>query len=432
MSEPLDVPSIRRLFPGLLRQIAGRPALFLDGPAGSQVPTSVAERVAHHMLQTNANHGGPFATSRENDAVVDEARRAFADLFGCRDPNEIVFGANMTTLTFAMSRALARTWQPGDHILVTRSDHDANVTPWVMAAKDRSVDVSHIGIHEDGTLDLDDLRSKLALRPRLFAFGAASNLTGTIHPVADICALAREAGTLTYVDAVHYAPHALIDVAAWGSDFAVCSAYKFFGPHVGVLHGRAEHLDALSAYKVRPADDHGPEKWQTGTANFACIAGALAAVDYLAALGRGVGGSGNRRALLQTAFAAIGRHEQALTERLLDGLANLPCKVHGITDRDRLHDRVATVSITASGHDPERLSARLAERGVFTWAGHSYAMDLAAALGLPDGVLRAGMLHYHNHEEVDRYLETLAELFTAADERGEPPADTDELGAGSA
>ena len=411
MQRPLDVASLRRQFPGLLRRVGGRPALFLDGPAGSQVPQRVATAVADWLLQHNANHGGPFATSRETDAMVESAREAFADLLGGA-ADEIVFGPNMTTLTLHVSRALARTWRPGDEVLLTDSDHDANVQPWVLAARDAGVTVQRVAVLPDTTLDLADLERKLTKRTRLFAFGAASNLSGTIHPVAALAARARAVGALTFVDAVHYAPHARMDVQAWGCDFAVCSAYKFFGPHLGVLWGRRELLERLEAYKVRPAADRGPEKWQTGTACFEAIAGGLAAVDYLAQIGGNAGGGADRRAQLDAAFAATAAHEQRLCARLLDGLSAVDgVRVVGLRAKEALRDRCATVSFVHAAATPDELCRQLAERGVFCWAGNSYALALSSALGLePHGVLRIGLLHYHEADEVDRFLRELREV----------------------
>lgn len=401
MPRPLDVASIRQQFPGLARG-----AVCFDGPAGSQVPQRVADAVADYLLHVNANHGGVFATSRQTDAMVLAARRAAADWFGAADAEEVVFGANMTTLTLQLSRALARSWRKGDEVLVTDSDHDANVTPWVLAARDAGAVVRRVGVHADSTLDLEQFRALLSERTRLCAFGAASNLSGTLHPVAELCALSRAAGALSFVDAVHFAPHHRLDVQRWGCDFAVCSAYKFFGPHLGLLWGRGELLQRTEAYKVRPASDHGAEKWQTGTANFEAIAGTLAAIDYVAGLGDGA----DRRQRLDGAFAAIGQHERALTRRLLHGLATLPVAVVGLGD---VEQRCPTVALTTPRVRPQALAEALAARDIRSWPGNSYALALSAALGLePDGALRVGMLHYNTEAEVDRLLLALGELLT--------------------
>jgi cysteine desulfurase family protein (TIGR01976 family) len=333
---------------------------------------------------------------------------------GGDDPETIIFGANMTSLTFALSRALARTWRPGDEILVTRLDHDANVTPWVLAARDAGATVRQVNIRpDDCTLDMDDLAAKLSPHTRLVAVGLASNAVGTINPVDRIVHLAHEAGALVYVDAVHWAPHRLIDVGGLECDFLVASAYKFFGPHVGVLWGRRRLLEELPAYKVRPAPESLPGRWMTGTQNHEGIAGTLAAVEYLAGIGRGlVPAVKNRRAALETAYQAITAYERGLIGQLLSGLVELPSiRVWGITDPARLCQRVPTVAITHRRLRPAELAGELARRGIFVWHGNFYALPLTEALGLePDGLLRIGLLHYNTAEEVDRLLKALGEL----------------------
>lgn len=407
----LDIASVRSRFPGLRREVGGRPVLFLDGPAGSQVPQSVADAVRDWMLHHNANHGGTFATSVETDAMVAQAREACGVFVGGA-ADEVVFGPNMTTLTFQLSRALARTWGPGDEVVVTASDHDANVTPWVLAARDAGATVRTVPLapHE-AALDLDALAAMLSSRTRLVAVGACSNLSGTVHDVARVCAMARSVGALSFVDAVHWAPHFRTDVARVGCDFLACSAYKFFGPHVGILWGRRELLEQFTPYKVRPADDHGPERWQQGTANFACIAGTLAAVEYLASLGS----TGSMGARLDTAFAAVAAHELDLARTMLAGLARVPgLRVVGIADPARAHARAATFSFTHSSVPPAVLAQRLAAAGVFCWSGNSYALNLSQALGLePHGVLRVGLLHYHSRADVEAFLGRLDEVLRA-------------------
>lgn len=410
---PLDVHGLRAAFPGLQREVAGRPAVFLDGPAGSQVPQPVADAMLRYLLHDNANRGGAFVTSATTDAMVDAACTALADLLGAGDPAEIVFGANMTTLTFALGRSLAKTWRPGDRILVTDADHDANVTPWVLAAADAGAEVQRVGVLADGTIDAAALERLLTPRTRLCAFGAASNLLGTVQPVAELAARCRTNGTLSYVDAVHYAPHRLPDVAAWGCDFAVCSAYKFFGPHVGVLWGRGTLLRELPAYRVRPAGDDLPGRWMTGTPNLEGIAGTLAAVVYLASLAeRQKSAATTRRAALRSAFARIEAHERSLGERLLRGVAAIPgLRVVGVADPTEHARRVATFALRSDRHRPQELHRALAEQGIFSWAGNSYAVPLSTALGLePDGVLRLGLLHYNTADEVDRVVAALAAL----------------------
>jgi len=398
--------------------VAGRPAVFFDGPAGSQTPQRVADAVRDYLLQRNANHGGPFATSQESDAMLAEAHRAVADLLGAARAEEVAFGANMTTLTFALSRALARTWRAGDEVVVTRLDHDANVSTWERAARDAGAVVRHVAIHaEDCTLDLDALRACLGQRTRLVAVGAASNLVGSINPIAEIARLVHAVGAQLFVDAVHYAPHRLIDVIDWDCDFLACSAYKFFGPHVGILWGRVELLAELPAYKVRVASEALPDRWMTGTPCNEGIAGTLEAVAYLADLGRSLAGpSLDRRDALRAAFEGIEAYEGALCRTLLDGIAALPgARVVGIADPARLSERTPTLSILAEHCSPLALSEELGKRGVFTWGGNSYALPLTEALGLePDGVLRVGLLHYNTAEEVARLFELLPECVAAA------------------
>lgn len=410
----LPVDWCRGQFPALARQSGGQPAVFFDGPAGSQVPECVIDAIVGYLRTSNANHGGVFATSRESDAMLHAAHQALADFLGAADPAGIVFGANMTTLTFSLSRALARTWRSGDEIIVTRLDHDANVTPWILAARDAGATVHHLGVYSDDcTLDLDDLRQKLSPRTRLVAVGAASNAVGTINPVAEICRLAHAVGAEVFVDAVHAAPHLLPDVALWDCDWLAASAYKFFGPHVGVLWGRTNRLAQLEAYKLRPASNALPDKWMTGTQNHECIAGALAAVDYLAALGREVGSvAGGRRLALSTAYAAIADYERFLAAHLLAGLSKLKgVKVYGIADRARLTERVPTFGIRHARMQPAKLAEWLAARGIFVWSGNFYALPLTEALGLePEGVVRIGFLHYNTIAEVDRLLSALGEL----------------------
>ena len=404
----------RDQFPALERQVDGRTAAYLDGPAGSQVPTRVIAAIGRYLSEMNANHGGHFATSRESDAMLDEAHRAVADLLGARSPQTTIFGANMTTLTFAFSRALARRWHPGDEIIVTRLDHDANVTPWVLAARDAGATIRWVGIHpEDCTLDLDELRAQLSERTRLVAVGCASNSVGTINPVAEICRLAHAVGAQVFLDAVHYAPHALVDVTTWDCDYLACSAYKFFGPHVGILWGRAELLEELPAYKVRPASDALPDKWMTGTQNHEGIAGVLAAIEYLAELGRRFApAAAARRAALSAAFSEIRQYERQLCRELIAGLTELSqVRVWGITDQTKFEDRVPTVSITHKKLSPTDLADRLGRQGIFAWHGNFYAIELTETLGLePAGLVRLGLLHYNTSNEIERLLIALQEL----------------------
>ena len=413
-TRPFDPAWSRPQFPALERSIGGGAAVFFDGPAGSQTPQRVLDAISDYLVRMNANHGGLFPTSQASDELLHEAHRGLADFLGADDLDCIVFGANMTSLTFAISRSLARTWKPGDEILVSRLDHDANVSPWVLAAQDAGATVRHIEIRRDDcTLDMEDFHSKLGPRTRLVAVGAASNAVGTINPIAEISRAAHDAGALVYCDAVHYAPHGRIDVSTLDCDFLVCSAYKYFGPHVGVLWARRELLEELPAYKVRPAPNAIPGRWMTGTQNHEGIAGTLAAVEYLADLGRTFGPAGaDRRSALDAAFHAIVGYEQHLVNRLITGLTDRPeITIWGIADFARKAERVPTLGITHSNLTPTELAQTLADQSIFVWHGNFYALPLTEALSLePEGMVRIGLLHYNTEEEVDRLLSTLDEI----------------------
>ncbi|MEE2828431.1 MAG: cysteine desulfurase-like protein [Myxococcota bacterium] len=415
MSVSLDLKALRSAFPGLARQIGGQQAVFFDGPAGSQVPQRVADAVSHYLLHTNANGGGSFETSVLSDALVDEARRSLGALLGAPNPlEELVFGPNMTTLTFGFSRALAQQLGPGDELLLSRMEHDANVTPWLRAAEDSGATVRFVDLRPgDATLDLDDLEAKLSERTRLVAVGYASNALGTINPIARIAAMAHSVGAWLWVDAVHYAPHGRIDVESLGCDFLVVSTYKFFGPHLGLLWGRSELLSSLSPYKVRPSPSTGPDRWMTGTPSLEGIAGAREAVHYLADLA-GPGGEQPEELArrLDASYAAIQEHEQVLGLRLVEGLGALSdYRVWGIADPKRFAERVPTFSITHPDWTPAELARALAAEGIFTWSGNHYAQPLTEALDLePGGTLRVGFLHYNTASEVDRLLVALERL----------------------
>lgn len=409
----LDVPSLRRQFPALNRPRGGSTPVFLDGPGGTQTPQSVLDALLRYLTECNANHGGAFATSVESDAVLAEAHRAVADLLNAPSPDEIVFGANMTTLTFHLSRSLARTWRAGDEVVVTRLDHDANVSPWVLAARDAGATVQYVDIRPgDCTLNEDDLVRRLGPRTRLLALGCASNAVGTLNAVKRAAELAHHYGASVFLDAVHYAPHGPIDVQDWGCDFLACSAYKFFGPHVGILWGRRQLLEELPAYKVRPAADSLPDRWMIGTQNHEGIAGVTAAVNYLADIA-GPGSTADRRSRLRVAMRSIWEYEAVLAARLLRGLAERPrFTVWGITDPARFDRRVPTVSITAKDRTPQQIAEHLAARQIYSWHGNFYALELTERLGLEHrgGLLRLGLVHYNTSDEVDRLLEALDEL----------------------
>jgi cysteine desulfurase family protein (TIGR01976 family) len=413
---PFDVDALRAEFPALRREQDGRPVAFLDGPGGTQVPQRVIDAVTAYLTSTNANAGGAFATSEASDAIVDEAHAAVADFLGAASPGEIKFGYNMSTLTLHIGRSIGATLAPGDEVVVTRLDHEANVSTWEAMAADRGLTVRKVDILEDDvTLDLEDLESKLTSRTKLVAVGHASNAVGTINPVREIVARAHEVGALAYVDAVAYAPHGPIDVRALDADFLVCSAYKWFGPHLGALYGKAEVFDALPAFKVRPAHD----RFETGTAAFESIAGTLAATDYLRDVGRRYGSppAADRRSELVAGMTAIVAYERTLVTRLIDGLESIPdVSIHGITDRARFADRVPTVSISLDGVHPREAAEELGRRGIYAWDGDFYATGLIERLGKAQtgGVLRLGLVHYNTAEEVDRALEAVEGVATAA------------------
>lgn len=405
----------RSQFPSLQTMVGGQPAVFLDGPAGTQVPQRVIDAMVSYLIECNANHEGLFATSVESDARLDEAHRAYADFVGGQDPGEIAFGQNMTSLTFAFSRSLANTWNEGDEVIVTQLDHDANVTPWIMAARDHNVKVQVVAMNkEDCTVDQEDYRRKLNSKTKLVAIGAASNASGSVNPLTEMIAAAHEFGALAYVDAVHYAPHRLIDVNVWDADFVAFSAYKFFGPHTGILWGRRKILEELEAYKVRPASNELPGKWMTGTQSHESIMGSREAVEYLADIGREVSDNSSlsRREALVAAFEDIQRYEQSLCVRMLDGLEAIDgIRIWGITDRSQLEHRLPTVSITHDRVTTTELAKRLGEEGLFVWNGHYYAIQITETLGLePEGMIRLGLVHYNTPEEVDRLLETIERI----------------------
>ncbi|MGA8765193.1 MAG: cysteine desulfurase-like protein [Candidatus Sulfotelmatobacter sp.] len=432
LAAALDISWVRAQFPALAQTVNGNPAAFLDGPGGTQVPQRVIAAISDYLGRDNANTDGAYATSRRTNAVLASARAAMADFLHCA-AEEIIFGPNMTTLTFAISRAIGRDLGPGDEILVTRLDHDANVAPW-LALEEKGVTIRWAEINEeDCTLDLADLASKINQRTKLVAVGYASNAVGTINPVKEIIRLAHTAGALAYIDAVHYAPHVLIDVAALDCDFLVCSTYKFFGPHMGVLFGKREHLARLRPYKVRPLTDAVPNRWEWGTLNHECIAGITACVDYLADLGCGAHdasrlasldeqprrlsqGLSNRREAIVAAFEAIHRYEHSLMERLIAGLEKIPgLKLYGITDPARFAERCPTLAVRIPGHTPLELATKLGERGFFTWDGNYYALNLTERLDVEKsgGFLRIGLVHYNTAEEVDRLLAALREIVGA-------------------
>src|SRR5499427_4134620 len=442
-SAALDLNYVRSQFPSLGQTINGHPAAFLDGPGETQIPQRVIDAISAYLSHDNANTKGAYQTSRHSDAMIVRARGSMADFLHC-GADEVVFGPNMTTLTFSISRAIGRELKPEDEILVTRLDHDANVSPWTTMAEDRGITVRWADINNgDCTLDMADLASKINKNTKVVAVGYASNGVGTINPVQEIVRLAHHVGALAYIDAVHYAPHGLIDVAALDCDFLACSTYKFFGPHMGVLYGKREHLQRFRPYKVRPNTNAIPNCWEWGTLNHECIAGIIACVEYVADLRRHMMepcGDGrlplpeparrevegrfrkrgnpevSRRATIEAAYAAIREHERALLERMISGLKKIPgLKIYGITDPARFDQRCGTFALRIANHTPLELATKLGERGLFTWDGNYYALNLSEHLDVEKsgGFLRIGLVHYNTIEEVDRLLVTLRDIVGA-------------------
>jgi cysteine desulfurase family protein (TIGR01976 family) len=409
----IDLSWTHAQFPALSQSVNGQPAVFLDGPGGTQVPQRVIDAISDYLRSNNANTCGAYQTSRNTDQVIAAARAAMADFLGC-DADEIVFGPSMTTLTFAMSRAIGRELGPGDEILLTHLDHDANVSPW-RALEERGVKIQFADVCEaDCSLNMGDLASKINSRTRLVAVGYASNAVGSINDVNTIVRLAHEAGALAYIDAVHYAPHGSIDVRELDCDFLACSTYKFFGPHMGVLFGKREHLARFAPYKVRANTNAVPQRWEWGTLNHECIAGITACVDYLADVGRNANSAAStRREALQSAYRAIRAHEQHLSERMLRGLAEIPgLRLYGISDPARIDSRCPTFALRMAGHSPLELATKLGARGIFTWEGNYYALNLAERLDVEKdgGFLRIGLVHYNAEREVDQVLNSLRSI----------------------
>jgi cysteine desulfurase family protein (TIGR01976 family) len=417
----LRLPLIRAQFPALARRHGDELYSYLDGPGGTQVPRQTIDAMAAYLERTNANHEGAFATSEESDAVLAEAHSAAADFLGAAGPDEVAFGQNMTTLTFALSRAIGRTLRPGDEIVVTRLDHDANVAPWLALAEERGAVIRWVGIDAtDCTLNLAGLESALGPRTRVVAVGMASNAVGTLNPVSRIVEMAHAAGAWTYVDAVHAAPHMPIDVATLNTDFLVCSPYKFFGPHLGLLYGMRERLETLAAYKVRPATDTPPGKWETGTLPGESIAGLMGTFSYLEWLGHEFGGAppdAPRRAAFAAAMAAVGAWERNLAGLALRALGDVPgLHLRGIADPARIAERCPTFAFTLDGVAPRRVAQELGKRGIATWDGDYYAYELIRTLGLGEsgGMVRVGLVHYNEPGEIERLALALREISRSA------------------
>ena len=407
----LDVDRLRTRFPALARTDEdGRPFVWVDAPGGSQVPDSVIEAVAGHYRRGLSNMHGAFVSSEETDALVADARRAAADLTGA-DPGEIVFGPNSTTLLLHLSRSFGKTLRPGDEIVLTRLDHDANVRPWALAAADAGATVRWVDVDDrDVTLDLASFDDALTERTKLVAFTLASNAVGTIPPAAELIRRAKSVGALVALDAVHFAQHRAMDLHGLGADILACSPYKFFGPHLGIVAARRAVLEGWVPYKLLPASDEVPERWETGTQNHEGLAGLSAAAEYLAGVGAD---GGSRRDRIVSAFDAIGHHERDLARRFLEGIATLPdVRLWGIEDRDRLDERTPTFAVRLGSQHPAETAKSLAALGVFVWDGDYYAREVMTRLGLLEsgGAVRIGFCHYHTVDEVDRVLEALADV----------------------
>ena len=421
-----DLDAIRAQFPALSIADDGQPRVYLDNPGGTQVPQTVVDAMRRCLVESNANIQGGFRTSNLVDAVIENARQAVADLLHAPSRDEIVFGQNMTTLTLHMSRSLGRCFEPGDEIILSRMDHDANVSPWLLLARDLDLKIRWMPFDTDTyEFDLDLYDDLLTERTRLVCVGGASNLTGTINDVKSICAKARDAGAWSYIDAVQSVPHVSTDVQELGCDFLVCSPYKFFGPHQGTLWGRRELLESLEPYKVRPATSRVPGCFETGTQNHEGMAGTAAAVDYFAWIGETMAGDFHaandrfegRCKNVHAAMDCLFAYERTIAEHLIGGLRQLPgLHIHGITASDAMDRRVPTVSFTVDGLRPERIAQELAARNIFVWWGDYYAVEVANCLGIEDsGAVRVGPVHYNSIPEVDSFLNALEDLLPRAD-----------------
>lgn len=409
----LDAYVLRRQFPALRELFNGKQAIFFDNPGGTQVPQRVVDAMTDYMIRSNANTGGAFETSRRSDETIREARQAAADFLGA-EIDEVVFGNNMTSLTFQVSQALAAEITPQDEIVVTCLDHEANVSPWMLLAEDRGATLQMVDIDvETGTLDMHDMQTKINPRTKLVAVGYSSNATGTINDIKTIINWSSLNDALTFIDAVQYAPHGLINVKELDCDFLACSAYKFFGPHVGLLYGKRAHMNRLRKYQVAAASDESPGRWETGTKNHEGLVGTAAAINYLADIGASYGGTSpttSRRAKLQAAWPVIFDYEQSLIDHLICGLMRIPrVRIYGLSEQHTFSQRVATVSIRKQGTTPAQLAVALAAENINAWSGNFYAMRLTERLGveMSGGLLRIGLVHYNTTDEIDRCLEVI-------------------------
>ena len=418
----IDLETIRLRFPSLAITDNGIPRIYFDNPGGTQVPQSVADAMSRYMLESNANIGGGFVTSNETDNAIASFREAVADLLNAPSADEIIHGQNMTTMTLHMSRSIGRLLEPGDEIVLSRMCHDGNISPWLLLARDLGLEVKWMSFNtETYEFDPDALDEVLTDKTRLVCFGAASNMTGTINDVKTMAAKARDAGAMTYIDAVQSVPHVSTDVQDLGCDFFICSAYKFFGPHQGMLWGRREILEQLEPYKVRPAPEAIPSCFETGTQSHEGMVGTTAAIDYFSWVGEQMAGEWadkydrfeGRRKHVHAAMDCLFDYETKLADRLIGGLKQLPgVRIHGITDSDAMHRRVPTVALTVDGVDPGLISKELAARNIFVWYGDYYAVEVAKQIGIYDqgGAVRIGPVHYNSEAEVDAVLNALEDI----------------------
>jgi cysteine desulfurase family protein (TIGR01976 family) len=419
----LNLDAIRNEFPSLKREHNGKPLVYFDAPGGTQTTRRCIDRIVDYLTRCNANTHGAFITAEESDAIIEEAHEAGADFVNARSKDEIIFGQNMTSLTFAMSRSIGQTLREGDEIILTKLDHDANYSPWHLMAQERGVKINVVDINtDDCTLNLDDFEKYLNERTKLVAVGYVSNAVGTINPVKQIVGMAHAAGALTYIDAVAGAPHVPIDVQDLDTDFLACSPYKFWGAHQGMLYGKYELLDRLPAYKVRPADSKPPHKFQTGTQSFENQNGLIGVMEYLEWFaqqlpslvnGGGVGGGGMRSpraAAIHQAMRLSSEYEEQLIGYMIENVLKIPgvC-FYGIRDLNRLSERVPTIAIRYKDEHPHDTAKRLGQQGICVWDGNYYAINLSERLGVEGagGMVRIGLTHYNTREEIDRFLNGL-------------------------
>lgn len=408
------ISDVRAQFPALTRPDTNGARAYLDNPAGTQVPSRVAQAIADCMLGDFANLGGHFSTSIASEAIVVQAHHDMADFLGAKSGEEIIVGQSMTTLTFHMSRSICRNFQPGDEIVITRMDHEGNIGPWLEIAKDKGLEIRWLDFDRDSwQIETEALQAILTDRTKLVCLNYASNLTGAVNNIAALTEIAQDAGALVYVDAVQLAPHHLVDVQKLGCDFLVCSSYKFFGPHLGILWGKRDVLTGLYPYQGRCTSDELPDRFELGTPQIELLAGLSATVDYFADFGKSTGNSTTRRDQIATAYTEYRNYEEPLTNILIDGLQSIPgVEIFGITNPNRVHERVPTVSLRHRLVDPSTIASALAQLGIFVWHGHNYAYEPTRYLGLPidEGVVRIGLAHYNTEAEVDQVIEAISAL----------------------